>query len=147
MRHGSRCLSPTAWSVMALLAILLVANPVITEARTCATVTLDEPFVMPGGFEHAPGKLTLCRASAYSPSQAMYVSYVDRAPVGMLFSLRGSSEAPSDREPYMMFARDRAGRLHLYGLAIPSRDGMETFRFGDFPSRQTRVVTRAPIRG
>jgi hypothetical protein len=69
----------------------------------------------------------------------MYVGYVDRAAVGMLLSRRGLSEAPADTSPYMMFARDRAGRLHLYGLAIPCREGMETFRFEVHPFLQARA--------
>jgi len=149
MRHDTRGLLPKAciWSAVVVLTALFLTAPALAESRTCATTTLDEPFVLPGGFEHAPGKLTLCRAAVHTPSKAMYVSYVDRAPVRMLFSRRGLSEGPAENEPYMMFARDRAGRLHLYGLAIPCRDGMETFEFEDFPSDQARVSTQALLRG
>ena len=140
MRQGMRGLSPKAgvWSVVVVLTILFVATPALAQTRVCATATLDEPFVLPGGSEYAPGKLTLCRAPVYTASQTMYVGYVDRYPVGMLFSRPGLSEAPGDSEPYMMFSRDRAGRLHLYGLAIPCHEGMETFQFEAFPKRQAR---------
>ena len=70
----------------------------------------------------------------------------DGVAVGMFFSERGQSEAPTDDEPFMMFARDRVGRLHLYGFAVPFPGGMETFLFGDFPGTRsalakTNVVT------
>ncbi len=133
------------WAVVAALAILLVSGPVVAEARVCSTVTLDEPFVMPDGSEHEPGKLTLCRTPVYTPSQAMYVSYVDRAPIGMLFSSRGLSEAPTDREPFMMFARRGDGLLHLYGLGVPCREGMETFRFEEFPARAAKRQRAASL--
>jgi hypothetical protein len=146
MKHGARGILPAVWPALAILVILSVSTPTVAETRACATATLDEPFVMPGGTEHAPGKLTLCRGLEYSPTRTMYVSYVDRASVGMLFGERGRSEAPTDNEPYMMFARDRKGRLHLYGFAVPCREGMETFMFGGFPAGLAVASTKASVR-
>ena len=129
MKHGAERLltavcAPTA---LAILALVFAVAPAVAETRVCVTSTVSEPFVMPGGFEHAPGNLRLCHGSEYSPSRMMHVGYVDRTPVGMLFSRRGLSEAPTDTKPFMVFARDRQGRLHLYGFSVPGRDGMETF--------------------
>jgi len=126
------------WVAVGAVAILFLTGPVVAQARTCSTVDLDEPFVLPDGSQHAAGKLTLCRAPVSSPSEALYVSYVNRAPIGLLFGRRGRSEAPTDRQPFMMFARDHAGRLHLYGLGVPRQDGTETFRFERFPLRASR---------
>ena len=131
MRRGARGLLLTAsiWTAIAAFTVFVVPGAAMAETRVCATATLDEPFVMPGGAEHPPGKLTLCRSANYTPSRAIHVGYIDRRPISMLFSVRGRSEAPTVTEPYMMFSRDRAGRLRLYGFAAPSQDGMETFLF------------------
>ena len=129
MRAGGLLLTASIWTVIAVFAVLVVPGAAMAEARVCATATLDEPFVMPGGSEHAPGKLTLCRSANYTPSRAIHVGYVDHRPINMLFSFRGLSEAPTTTEPYMMFSRDESGRLQLYGFAVPCRDGMETFLF------------------
>jgi len=123
-----------AWRVLLGITVLLASGAAMAETRVCTTTTLDEPFVMPGGTEHTPGKITLCHGLDYNPTLAMYVGYVDGEPIRMLFGYRGVSEAPTETEPYMTFARDQAGRLHLYGLAIPSRDGMQTFLFDEFPA-------------
>jgi hypothetical protein len=143
MKHGTRglLLTASAWSAAAVLALLSVSGPAAAETRVCATITIDEPFVMPGGVEHAAGRLTLCRSLEYSPSRTVYVGYIDRAPVGMIFGQRGLSEAPTESDPYMMFARDRWGRLRLYGLSIPCREGMETFLFDGFPVAYARSPT------
>jgi hypothetical protein len=133
-----------AWSVTTLIIIFYATAPVAAEARACATVKIDESFVMPGGSEHAPGMLRLCQGGAFSPSRALHVGYVDGDQVGMLISQRGLSEAPTDDQPFMIFARDHRGRLHLYGLALPCAEGMETFLFEGFPSRQARSFE--PIR-
>jgi hypothetical protein len=149
MRHGTRRSLPTASvrSAVAILALLLLSAPTLAETRLCTTTELDEPFVLPSGLEHAPGRLTLCRSLEYSPSRTIYVGYVDRAPVEMLVSQRGFGEAPADPVPYMMFARDREGRLHLYGLSIPSHQGVETFLFDAFPFAGPRVSTTARYLG
>ena len=118
-----------------VLALFLAAVPAAASGGSCATAVVSERFVLPDGSEHAPGKITLCPNQA-TPSQAMHVGYVDRAPIGLFFSHRGRSEAPVETQPYMMFARDRRGWLHLYGLATPVAGGMETFLFDQFPSRR-----------
>jgi hypothetical protein len=149
MSHPTRRFLPTtsARSGLAILALLLLSAPALADTRVCTTTELDEPFVLPSGLEHAPGKLTLCRGLEYSPTRTIYVGYVDRAPVEMLVSQRGFSEAPTDPVPYMMFARDREGRLHLYGLSIPFHAGVETFLFDAFPFAGPRVSTTARYLG
>jgi len=145
MKHGAErhLTAVCARTVLAILALVLLAAPAM--ARVCVTSTVSEPFVMPGGFEHAPGNLRLCHGPEYSPSRMMHVGYVDRAPVGMLFSRRGMSEAPTDTEPYMVFGRDRQGRLHLYGFSVPGTNGMETFLLEGSavdPARLSKQVAR-----
>ena len=135
-------LAVCGWSAFAILASVSAATPTLADSRLCATATIHESFVTPNGAEHAPGKLTLCRGR-FSPSRAMHVGYVDGASVGMFFSERGRSEAPTDDEPFMMFARDRAGRLHLYGFSAPCRDGMETFLFSPLRHHELGSLRRA----
>ena len=119
MKHGAARL---------LTAVLIfAAAPAVAEIRMCVTSNVPERFVMPGGSEYGPGNLRLCHGPDYSPSRMMHVGYVDRAPVGMLFSRRGLSEAPADTKPFLVFARDKQGRLHLYGFSVHGKDGMETF--------------------
>ena len=131
MRMGVRgfLLTASIWIAIAVFAVFVVPGAAMAETRVCATATLDEPFVMPGGSEHAPGTLTLCRSAGYTPSRAIHVGYVDRRPINMLFSYRGLSEAPTTSEPYMMFSRGESGMLQLYGFSVPCQDGMETFLF------------------
>ena len=76
MSHGTRRLPPTASARfrVAIVALLLLSAPALTQARVCATTDLDEPFVLPSGLEHAPGKLTLCRGLEYSPTRTLYAS-------------------------------------------------------------------------
>lgn len=131
-RKGIRAMQSTwvkasIWTI-AVVAIL-VSGSAMAESRFCATATLDEPFVMPDGSEHAPGKLTLCRGVDYTPSIAVHVGYVNRRPINMLFSDRGLSETRDQTDPYMIFSRNKAGRLQLYGFSIPCPKGMETFLF------------------
>jgi hypothetical protein len=147
MNHGAerRLTAVCAGTALAILALVLLAAPAVAETRVCVTSTVSEPFVMPGGFEHAPGNLRLCHGPEYSPSRMMHVGYVDRAPVGMLFSRRGLSEAPTETRPYMVFGRDRQGRLHLYGFSVPGTDGMETFLIEGSavdPARLSKQVAR-----
>ena len=148
MSLGTRrfLLAVCSWSAFAIFTSVFVATPALADSRLCATATIHESFVTPNGAEHAPGKLTLCRGQ-FSPSRAMHVGYVDGAPVGMFFSERGQSEAPRDNQPFMMFARDRVGRLHLYGFSVPCRDGMETFQFNDFPGRRGALVSTNVVAG
>ena len=133
MKQGAARLgSPVwAWTALAILALVFAAAPAVAEFRVCVTGTVSEPFVMPGGFEHGPGNLRLCHGPEYSPSRMMHVGYVDRSPVGVLFSRRGLSEAPTDTKPFIVFARDKQGRLHLYGFSVLGRDGMETYLLED----------------
>ena len=140
MRPGTKRRLPAVWrwSALVILGFVSVVTPALADSRLCATATLHESFVTPGGAEHAPGKLTLCRGR-FSPSRAMHLGYVDGAAVGMFFSERGRSEAPTDDEPFMMFARDRLGRLHLYGFSAPCPGGMETFLFSDFPGMRASL--------
>jgi len=135
-------LAVCGWTAFAILVSASVATPVLADSRLCTTAAIEETFVTPNGAEHAPGKLTLCRGP-FSPSRAMHVGYVDGAPVGMFFSERGQSEAPTDDEPFMMFARDRVGRLHLSGFSVPFSGGMETFLFSDFPGMRASLPKRA----
>ena len=137
MRYGARrvLLATCAWTVLGVFALVLTSAPAVAYDGDCATSTLEERFVLPDGSQHAAGKITLCRSQS-TPSVAMYVGYVDRAPIGLFYSHRGRAEAPTQTEPYMMFARDQQGLLHLYGLALPISSGMETFLFAEFPGRR-----------
>jgi hypothetical protein len=118
----------------ALFVLFLTVSPAAANG-SCATAEVTERFVLPDGSEHGPGKITLC-PDQNSPVQAMHVGYVDRSQIGLFLSYRGRSEAPVETRPYMMFARDERGRLHLYGFATPVADGMETYLFDEFPSRR-----------
>ena len=118
----------------ALFVLFLTVSPAAANG-SCATAEVTERFVLPDGSEHGPGKITLCPDQS-TPAQAMHVGYVDRAPIGLFLSHRGLSEAPVETRPYMMFARDERGRLHLYGFAAPTSSGMETFLFDEFPTRR-----------
>jgi len=119
--------------LLAALFVLFLAVSPAAAGGGCATAEVTERFVLPDGSEHGPGKITLCPDQA-SPAQAIHVGYVDRSPIGLFLSHRGRSEAAVEMRPYMMFARDQSGRLHLYGLATPVTGGMETFLFDPFPS-------------
>ena len=143
MNLGTRrvMLAVCCWSALAIFTSVSVTTPALADSRLCTTALIHESFVTPGGAEHAPGKLTLCRGR-FSPSRAIHVGYVDGAAVGMFFSERGQSEAPTDTKPFMMFARDRAGRLYLYGFSVPYREGMETFLFGGLPGTQASSQRR-----
>ncbi|GAF99885.1 unnamed protein product [marine sediment metagenome] len=127
MRHGAESHLKAVCTWAGLVILVLAVAPAAAETRVCVTSAVPEPFVMPDGLEYAPGNLRLCHGPEYSPSRMMHVGYVGRTPVGMLFSRRGLSEAPPDSKPFMVFSRDRHGRLRLSGFSVPGRDGMETF--------------------
>lgn len=126
---------PAATIGIALLAclLMLLASPASAKSRTCASTTMTEPFVLPGGLEHPPGELMLCHHLKYSPSKMLMLTYVDREPTGLLLGHRGQGESTTTTKPFMMFARDAAGRLHLYGYAMPRRGGLDTFTLAVAP--------------
>ena len=77
----------------------------------CASARIEEPFVMPDGSAHAPGLLSVCRDTDFTPVTAMHRGYVDRRPVGLLFGPVGRNENAAAEEPFLVFVRDSDGIL------------------------------------
>jgi hypothetical protein len=97
--------------------------------------------VLPDGTEHASGAITLCQDLDFTPASALHVSYVDGMPIGMLLGNRSVAEAAGDDRPFMLFARDSGGLLHLRGYGVPGRGGFETYELG-LPGGERRVTTQ-----
>lgn len=112
-----------------LTACVLLVLPGTAEAgqRHCAAAEIPEPFVLPDGSEHAAGSLKICKLQKHYPSTTLMVGYVDGRNVGMLLGLAGHNEADESAEPFMIFARDDAGKLRLYGYGLHDGGGMATF--------------------
>jgi len=132
--------------------LVLFIGPAAASARVCATAQIEESFVLPDGSLHEPGALKLCRGTDYNPATTLHSSYVNNMAVGMLLGRSGASEASGPDQPFLMFVRDDVGQLRLSGYALPSQDGMETYRL-ERPSggKDSRVTTttltaaRAPL--
>jgi len=126
-----------------LTACVLLALPGIAQAgqRLCTVATIQEPFVLPDGSEHAAGSLKICHLQHHYPSTDLLVSYVDGKNVGLLLGVAGHNESGPDAEPFMIFARDREGKLRLYGYALREAGGVATFTL----HRPDRPRTTPPL--
>jgi len=127
------------------LGLLAFSGVVLGGQRgICTSATVDEPFLLPDGSLHEPGKITLCADRAYSPVSWMHAAYVDRMPVAMLLSRAGTSEGrPRNATPFIVLHRDGRGLLHLAGYAVPSGRGeMLTYRMDLARVRDSRHEAR-----
>jgi len=143
MEWNSRTITSVA---LAALSVLLIAGLLNPASAVCARATLAEPLVLPDGSSHPGGELTLCVHRDYSPVASLHETYVDGHPIGLLISRRGVSEGNSRDRPFMMFHRDRRGRLHLYGYATPVGQRWVTYLLGQQPGTQTPSLARAGSR-
>jgi hypothetical protein len=112
-----------------LTACLLLAVPGTVQAgqRLCTSATIEEPFILPDGSKHEAGALKICHLQKYYPTSTLLVSYVDGKNVGLMLGVAGPNEAGAASDPFLMFARDRDGRLRLYGYGLSEANGLATF--------------------
>jgi hypothetical protein len=130
-----------------LTACLLLALPGTAQAgqRLCTSATIEEPFVLPDGSEHAAGSLKLCHLQKHYPTSELLVSYVDGKNVGLLLGVSGHNESSPDADPFLMFARGRDGRLRLYGYGLNKASGMATFTLHRPDRRRASLQQLAPL--
>ncbi len=140
----NRAIGMRELAVACAMAALLAGSVSAARAEIgrCISADVPETFVLPGGAEFEPAKLTLCRNRQFSPARALLVGYVDRAAVGMLYALPEIGEAADGSEPFVLFVRDEEGKLHLRGYAVTCRDGMESFSIEGLGRERIRVLTR-----
>ena len=118
----------TALTLTLMVVVVVGLSPAASAAgRSCVTAKLDAPLILPDGSEHPAGSLSLCKTRHESPVSTLYEAFVDKISVGLLQGHRVDTEASGEGPPYLMFLRDSAGRLRLYGFADPKRDGIEAF--------------------
>ena len=124
---------------VAAFVLMLAAGPLLA-GTTCASATIEEPFLLPDGSAREAGNLRLCRGEDFTPSQTLHVGYFDREAFGMLV---GSpvGVAESEGSPYLLFVRNEAGALLLAGYSLPSGEGMETFWLQPLKGGKPRVTT------
>jgi len=113
-----------------LLGSLLFPGSVFAASGICHSARIEEPFHLPGGSLHPPGRLTLCEREAYSPVARFHEVKVDGARVTLLVGHREKNEAGPTEEPFLMFARGQDGSLTPLGYSYPSRQGMQSYAFG-----------------
>jgi hypothetical protein len=136
-RPSQRIRAKVGVSLAALALGLLWAQGVARAAEgLCTGAIIEEPFELPDGSEHPAGRLTLCLERNHSPVASLHKVKVDRTPVSLLMSRRGSSEAGTSESPYIMFIRRADGRLELAGYAYPGRDGMTVYTLEHPESRR-----------
>jgi len=123
--------------VLAVLvgALLLFPAPVEAASGRCHSAKIEEPFRLPDGSLHPPGRLTLCERGAWSPVSTFHEVKVDGERVTMLASRHQTNEAGPTEPPFLMFVRTRDGSLTLLGYAYPSRGGMQSHAFGPAADR------------
>jgi hypothetical protein len=113
---------------MALAIILLGATaPALASGSTCTSAEIAEPFVLPDGTEHAPGRLSLCVEGRHSPVAHRHTAHVDGMSMGLHIGNTDTSEGPATSGSYIMFGRGADGRLRLLGYARPGNEHMEVF--------------------
>jgi hypothetical protein len=109
--------------MLTLLPVAWAAGP-----GACATAQVPEPFVLPDGSEHPAGSLRICPVQRHVPTTELLVSYVNGKQIGLLLGTSGHNEIGPGEESFMIFARDPAGRLQLYGYVIQEGDRLATYR-------------------
>jgi hypothetical protein len=89
------------------------------EMGTCYVATIREPFAIPEGGMHPPGRLRICESARISPVETIHVVYVDGMPEGAFrFRVAPTSDRKlADGSAVFLFARQNGGPLRLEGLA------------------------------
>ncbi|GEM_PF-5121331 len=88
-------------------------------AADCFSVQVDSPVRMPDGSVYDAHSITLCDSRALTPVSHVHTTMVDGEPVGMLMSVRRTTEGRSGGRPAMVFLRRSDGILDLLGYAVP----------------------------
>ncbi len=132
-----------AWVV--LVASVFLAPAALTLAGDrgiCTSALIEEDVRLPDGSLHSPGTLTICQSREYSPVSTLHATYMNGMPVGMMLSRRGTSEASSDGQPFVLLHRDSGGLLHLYGYAVPAGERMVTYKMQRYGRSSERRIAR-----
>jgi len=116
----------------------------VFASGVCTTAEVAEPILLPEGTEHPAGSLTLCVSHHFSPVTTLHKTYVNGRQIGLLQSRRGESEGGAE-QPFFVFHRDHAGKLHLYGYASPQGNKMITYTLNS-PGAERLARSRAARR-
>ena len=95
------------------------------QAGDCYSVQVGAPVRMPDGSVYDANVITLCDSRSLTPVSHLHTTYVDGEPVGMLMSVRRTTEGHGADGPKMVFHRNIDGALDLVGYAIPGSGGRD----------------------
>jgi hypothetical protein len=95
------------------------------QAGDCYSVQIGNAVRMPDGTVYDADVITLCDTRALTPVSHLHTTYVDGEPVGMLMSVRRTTEGTGGNGPSMVFLRNVDGALDLIGYAVPGSGGRD----------------------
>ena len=113
----------------------------------CARIELPWPIVLPDGSTHEAGSLKLCLQQMWTPASGLHEIRVNGRSIGLFMSRVGTSEAPVERVPVVVFRRNGTDEHYLLGYAWPDGEIMRTYllhKFGKAPRAIARK-SRLPL--
>lgn len=110
----------TPLGVMLVLGLAACASVSWAQDRgACVTANVPEPFVLPDGTLHAPGRITVCTQQVLNPVTGLHRMQVGDGACVMAMSRRSHAEARGDTRPVLLFRRTEGDPLEFIGYVLP----------------------------
>ena len=140
----------TRWAAAVALGAVVALAPSLAWSQDpgrCARVEAPWPMVLPDGSTHEAGSLKLCLQQMWTPASGLHEIRVNGRSIGLFMSRVGTSEAPVERVPVVVFQRNGTDEHYLLGYAWPDGEIMRTYllhKFGKAPRAIARK-SRLPL--
>ncbi len=138
------------WAAAVALGAVVALSPSLAWSQDrgrCARVEAPWPIVLPDGSAHEAGSVKLCLQQMWTPASGLHEIRVNGRSIGLFMSRVGTSEAPVERVPVVVFRRNGTDEHYLLGYAWPDGEIMRTYllhKFGKAPRAIARK-SRLPL--
>lgn len=128
--------------VAATVAVLAAGGIGAGDERSCLSVKVSYPPILPDGSTRAPGALKVCRMRKHSPVRGLCDTSVDGEPVGMFSNRFAHTEnARGPDGAVLVLVRNERSKLAFEGFLVRPSDHPRSYLFSGVRGRQRRHRT------